>query len=67
VDFGVRDNSARTFSASNSPSAFCTLHSALRIGTALVKEAEAKEFWSIPPATVKSKIAKLPDQAAAVA
>jgi len=34
---------------------------------ALVKETEAKEFWEITPATVKSKIAKLPDQAAAAA
>ena len=32
---------------------------------ALVKEADAKEFWEITPATVKSQIAKLPTQAAA--
>jgi len=32
---------------------------------ALVKKAEAKEFWEITPATVKSKIATLPDEAAA--
>jgi len=30
-----------------------------------VKETEAKEFWEITPATVKSKITKLADHAAA--
>ncbi|MHB8523136.1 MAG: tyrosine-type recombinase/integrase [Limisphaerales bacterium] len=34
---------------------------------ALVKEADAKEFWQITPKTVKSQITKLPDQAAAAA
>ena len=31
----------------------------------LVKETEAKEFWEITPATVKSKIATLTTKAAA--
>jgi len=30
-----------------------------------VKETDAKESWEITPAPVKSKIVKLPDQAAA--
>jgi hypothetical protein len=32
-----------------------------------VKEAEAKEFWEITPASVKSKIANYPGQAAVAA
>jgi len=32
---------------------------------AVVKETEAKEFWKITLATVKSKITKISDQAAA--
>jgi hypothetical protein len=32
---------------------------------ALVKEADAKEFWEITPANVKSQIAEFPAQAAA--
>jgi hypothetical protein len=34
---------------------------------ALVKEAEAKKFWGITPATVKSKIANFQGKAAAAA
>ncbi|MGZ4964708.1 MAG: hypothetical protein ACXWKG_06175 [Limisphaerales bacterium] len=45
--------------AGNSPNA---IH---RHYKGLVKEADAKEFWSITPNTVESKIAKLPKVKAA--
>jgi hypothetical protein len=48
-------------SAGNSPN---VIH---RHYKALVKEADAREFWAIAPETVKSKIAKFPSQAAATA